>query len=71
MRGWCTFWNDAKRFGFVVSDRGLSYYVSQFDLKGATRLIKDEEVSFSPSAGKGGQGPRATNVRPVQCVKLS
>lgn len=65
-KGTVKWFNDAKGFGFIVSEDGRDVFVHQSEIKvdGFRTLAEGAKVEYESAQGP--KGPKAVNVRPAQ-----
>jgi len=62
MKGKVKFFNEVKRFGFIISDSGKDFFVHQSGLQDQNiTLNENDSVTFD--AEEGDRGPKAVNVK--------
>jgi len=60
VEGIVKFFNKMKRFGFIIGNDGISYFVHESGLKEGTSISEGDKVSFD--VVQGDRGPKAENV---------
>lgn len=61
MNGTVKFFNDAKRFGFIVAEDGKEFFVHQSGVQEGVSLREQDAVIFDVEQGD--RGPKAVHVR--------
>ena len=60
MKGKVKFFNQEKKFGFIIGEDGTEYFVHKTGLNEGVELNEDTEVIFDIEEGE--KGPKAANV---------